>query len=46
MAFARIFYEPATVVVTPLAMRRAPTLIDSVPDIWQQIAEISLRLAG
>ena len=46
MAFARIFYEPATVVLTPLIMRRLPTIIDSVPGIWQQIAEISLRLVG
>lgn len=46
MTFARIFYEPATVVLTPLIMRRLPTIIDTVPGIWQQIAEISLRLVG
>ena len=46
MAFGRIFYEPATVVLAPLIMRRLPTIIDGVPDIWQQIAELSLRLVG
>jgi hypothetical protein len=46
MAFARIFYEPVTVVVTPLIMRRLPTVIDSVPGIWQQIADISARFVS
>jgi hypothetical protein len=47
MAVARIFYEPTTVVLTPLIMRRLlPTIINSLPGIWQQLAEISLRLVG
>ena len=43
--FARIFYEPATVIVFPLIARRVTKIID-VPSIWQQIADLSSRLVG
>lgn len=46
LSFARIFYEPTTVVVSPLLVPKLSTIIGKAPEIWRQIAEISLRFMG
>jgi hypothetical protein len=47
IAFSKIFYEPTFAVVSPLlGWRTLLKIIDNAPHIWQQFADVSLRLVG